>query len=138
MHLRKNAKIELLRRMPLFAQFSTRELGEVASVADELDVKAGKELTKQGRPGREFFVLAEGQADVLRDGRKVFTLGRGDFFGEIALIAKRPRTATVVAKTPSRVLVVTDRAFQSLLERHPSMQTKVLVALAERVARDLL
>jgi CRP-like cAMP-binding protein len=138
MPLRKNTKIELLRRMPLFAQFSTRELGEVASVADELDVPARKELTKQGRPGREFFVLAEGEADVLRDGRKVFTLGRGDFFGEIALIARRPRTATVVTRAPSRVLVVTDRAFRSLLERFPSMQTKVLEALAERVARDLL
>lgn len=138
MPLRKNTKIELLRRMPLFAQFSTRELGEVASVADELDVPARKELTKQGRPGREFFVLAEGEADVLRDGRKVFTLGHGDFFGEIALIARRPRTATVVTRTPSRVLVVTDRAFRSLLERFPSMQTKVLEALAERVARDLL
>jgi CRP-like cAMP-binding protein len=138
MALRKNAKVELLRRMPLFSQFSSRELGEVARVADELDVRAGKELTKQGRPGREFFVLAEGEADVLRDGRKVSTLGRGDFFGEIALIAKRPRTATVVAKTPSRVLVVTDRAFQSLLERFPSMRTKVLEALADRVARDFL
>ena len=138
MALRKNTKIELLRRMPLFAQFSTRELGQVATVADELDVRAGKELTKQGRPGREFFVLAEGEAEVIRDGRKVFSLGRGDFFGEIALIARRPRTATVVTRTPARVLVVTDRSFRTLLERYPSMQTKVLEALAERVARDLL
>jgi CRP/FNR family cyclic AMP-dependent transcriptional regulator len=138
MALRKNAKIELLRRMPLFAQFSGRELAEVATMADELDVRQGKELTRQGRPGREFFVLVEGQADVIRDGRRVFTLGRGDFFGEISLIAKRPRTATVVATTPARVLVVTDRSFQQLLERFPSIQTKVLQALAERVGRDLL
>ena len=138
MALRKNKKIELLRRMPLFAQFSGRELAEVAMVADELDVRAGKELTKQGRPGREFFVLVDGEADVLRDGRRVFSLAPGDFFGEIALIARRPRTATVVARTPARVLVVTDRAFRALLEKFPSMQTKVLQALAERVSRDLL
>jgi CRP-like cAMP-binding protein len=138
MALRKNAKVELLRRMPLFAQFSTRELNEVAAVADEVEVPKGKALTKQGRPGREFFVLVEGQADVTRDGRRVFSLGRGDFFGEIALVAKRPRTATVTTTTPASVLVVTDRSFQSLMERHPSMQLKVLQALAERVARDLL
>jgi CRP-like cAMP-binding protein len=138
MGLRKNAKVELLRRMPLFTQFSTRELGEVAAVADELEVPEGKALTKQGRPGREFFVLVEGQADVERDGRRVFALGRGDFFGEIALIAKRPRTATVTTTTPARVLVVTDRSFQSLMERFPSMQLKVLQTLAERVGRDLL
>ena len=138
MALRKNAKVELLRRMPLFAQFSTRELNEVAAVADEVEVAEGKALTKQGRPGREFFVLAEGQADVERDGRRVFTLGRGDFFGEIALIAKRPRTATVTTTSPSRVLVVTDRSFQTLMERFPSMQLKVLQTLAERVGRDLL
>ena len=138
MALRKNTKIELIRRIPLFSQFSRRELAEVAMMADEVDVRAGKELTKQGSPGREFFVLVDGQADVLRDRRKIFTLGRGDFFGEIALIAKRPRTATVVATTPATVLVVTDRAFRQLLERFPSMQTKVLQALADRVARDLL
>ena len=138
MALRKNAKIELLRRMPLFAQFSGRELAEVAAVSDELDVRAGKELTRQGRTGREFFVLVEGEADVVRDGRKIATLDRGDFFGEIALIARRPRTATVAVTTPARVLVVTDRAFRSLLERFPSMQGKVLAALADRVARDFL
>lgn len=138
MALRKNAKIELIKRMPLFAQCSKRELEEVASVADEVDLREGKELTKQGRPGREFFVLVEGEADVHRNGRKIFTLRRGDFFGEISLIAKRPRTATVVATTAVTVLVVTERAFNQLLQDSPSIQTKVLQALAERVARDLL
>ena len=138
MALRKNAKVELLRRMPLFTQFSTRELNEVAAVADEVEVPEGRALTKQGRPGREFFVLADGQADVVRDGRRVFTLGRGDFFGEIALLTKRPRTATVVMTTPGSVLVVTDRSFQTLLEHFPNMQLKVLQTLAERIGRDLL
>ena len=138
MALRKNAKVELLRSIPLFAQFSKRELNEVAAVADEVEVEAGKELTKEGRPGREFFVLVEGTADVVRNGRVVNRLGPGDFFGEIALIAKRPRTATVTTTTPARVLVVTDRSFQSLMEHFPGMQLKVLQTLAERVARDLM
>jgi CRP/FNR family cyclic AMP-dependent transcriptional regulator len=137
MALRKNAKIELMKRVPLFAQCSKRDLEAVASVADELDLREGKELTTQGRPGREFFVLVEGQADVKKNGRKIGTLKDGDFFGEIALVSNRPRTATVVATTPARVLVVTDRSFRRLMEESPSIQAKVLQALAERVADEL-
>jgi CRP/FNR family transcriptional regulator, cyclic AMP receptor protein len=138
MRLRKNAKIDLLKRVPLFAQCSKQELAAVASVADEIDLRQGKELTTQGRPGREFLVLVEGEAVVRKNGRKLRTLSDGDFFGEIALVTKRPRTATVVATTPVRVLVITDRSFQSLLERSPGIQAKVLQALAERVAGDNL
>jgi CRP-like cAMP-binding protein len=137
MRLRKDAKIELLKRVPLFAQCSKQELAAVASVADEIDLREGKELTTQGRPGREFLVLVEGEAEVRKNGRKLRTLSDGDFFGEIALVTKRPRTATVVAKTPVRVLVITDRSFQTLLERSPSIQSKVLAALAERIADDI-
>jgi CRP/FNR family transcriptional regulator, cyclic AMP receptor protein len=136
MALRKNAKIELLKSVPLFSQCTRKELAAVAAVADEVDLREGRELTRQGAPGREFFVLIEGEADVRRNGRKVRTLGDGDFFGEIALVTKRPRTATVVARTPVRVLVVTDRAFRRMIEESPSMQTKVLQALAERLSGD--
>jgi CRP/FNR family transcriptional regulator, cyclic AMP receptor protein len=136
MALRKNAKIELLKRVPLFSQCTRKELAAVAAVADEIDLREGRELTRQGSPGREFFVLIEGEADVRRNGRKVRTLGDGDFFGEIALVTKRPRTATVVARTPVRVLVVTDRSFRRMIEESPSMQTKVLQALAERLSGD--
>jgi CRP-like cAMP-binding protein len=136
MALRRNAKIELLKRVPLFSQCTNKELAAVAAVADEIDLREGRELTRQGAPGREFFVLIEGEADVRRNGRKVRTLSGGDFFGEIALVTKRPRTATVVARTPVRVLVVTDRSFRRMIEESPSMQTKVLQALAERLSGD--
>ena len=136
MRLRKDAKIELLKRVPLFSQCSKQELASVAAVADETDLGEGKELTTQGRPGREFIVLVEGEAEVRKNGRKVAALGDGDFFGEIALVTNRPRTATVVATTPVRVLVITDRAFRSLLEHSPGIQGKVLKALAERLAHD--
>ena len=134
--LRRNAKIELLKRVPLFAGCSRKELGEIALVADEIDVRAGKVLTREGDSGREFFVLVDGAAEVRRKGRKVRTLKAGDFFGEIALVSKRPRTATVSITTPATLLVVTDRAFRGLMEKMPSIQVKVLTALADRLAAD--
>jgi CRP/FNR family cyclic AMP-dependent transcriptional regulator len=136
--LRKNAKIELLKRVPLFLDLSRKELEEVAGVADEIDLRSGKELTTEGRVGREFFVLLEGEADVRKRGRECRPMRAGDFFGEIALVTKRPRTATVVAKTPLRVLVVTEQSFKMLMERHQTIQLKVLQALAERVSGDNL
>ena len=134
--LRRDAKIALLKRVPLFAGCSQTELGEIALVADEIDVEAGKVLTREGDSAREFFVIVEGAADVRRKGRKVANMGSGDFFGEIALVSSRPRTATVTATAPGRLLVVTDRAFGDLLKKMPSLQLKVLIALADRLAAD--
>jgi CRP/FNR family transcriptional regulator, cyclic AMP receptor protein len=134
--LRKNAKVELIKGVPLFAECSRKELGEVAGIADEIDLREGKELTKQGRPGREFFILVEGTADVKKSNRRVNRLGPGDFFGEISLIRHTPRTATVVATSPVRTLVITERSFQTLLEHQPGIQNKVMSALAARIAPD--
>ena len=134
MRLGKNAKIDLIKRAPLFANCSKGELAEVASIADELDLPEGRRLIREGERGREFFVLLEGEAEVTRDGTPIATMKSGDFFGEIALVSDAPRTATVTATTPVRVLVVTDRAFRSLLEHSPQIQLKVLRALAERLA----
>ena len=136
--LRKNAKTELISRVPLFAHCSKRELAEVAGIADEIDLREGKELTREGAPGREFFVLVEGTADVVKNGRKINSLGAGDFFGEIALVHQSPRTATVKATSPVRALVITERSFRRLLEEMPEIQRKVLAALAERVAPTTL
>src|SRR5262249_53056552 len=96
----------------------------------------GRVLTTEGDPGREFFVLIEGTADVRRKGRKINTMGAGDFFGEIALVSNRPRTATVTAASPLRLLVVTDRAFRELMRKMPSIQSKVPGAPAERVPAE--
>jgi CRP/FNR family transcriptional regulator, cyclic AMP receptor protein len=134
--LRKNAKVELIKRVPLFAECSRKDLNEIAGIADEIDLREGKELTKQGRPGREFFVLIEGKADVKKGSRRINTLEPGDFFGEIALVTRRPRTATVVATSPVRALVITDRSFRSLLEHQPEIQSKVMSALAARLGPD--
>jgi len=136
--LRKNAKVEMLKRVPLFSRCSNKELGEIAKITDEIDLPEDRVLTKEGASGREFFVLVEGNADVRRKRRKVGTLGPGDFLGEIALITKAPRTATVKTTTPVRALVVSEQNFRRLLERTPQVQIKVLEALAERVAATSL
>ncbi len=131
----KTQKIDLIKRAPLFARCTRRELAEIAGLADEIDLPEGKDLIRQGERGREFFVLLEGEAEVRRDGETVETMRAGDFFGEIALVSKVPRTATVTATSPVRALVVTDRDFRALLEHTPQIQQKVLEALAERVAQ---
>lgn len=131
--LRKNAKLELLKSVPLFADCSRKELEAVAAVADELDLPAGRELTREGARGAEFVVLAAGAAEVRRRGRKINTLGDGDFLGEIALLTGTPRTATVQTTAPSRVLVLTAGAFRKVLRDTPSLQLKVLDALARRL-----
>jgi CRP/FNR family transcriptional regulator, cyclic AMP receptor protein len=126
-------KIELLRQVPLFADWSRDELRAVAAVADELDVPAGKTLTLEGAAGREFIVLVEGEATVHEDGEAVATLNDGDFLGEIALLTRRTRTATVTTTVPSRLLVLTDRAFRQLAETVPAFAARTWAATAERL-----
>jgi len=131
--LRKNAKIELIKNVPLFERLSKRELEEIASLADELDLPAGRTLTKEGAAGHEFVVLAEGEADVRRNGETVNRLSSGDFLGELALVTGRPRTATVTTTTDARLLVITASAFRRLMRDKPSIQEQVLDAVASRL-----
>jgi len=131
--LARNKKVELIKHVPLFSRCSKRELLEIASIADEIDLPSNKEIIRQGETGREFFVLLNGGADVIRDGHRIASLAKGDFVGEIAVIARIPRTATVKTTAPTRALVVTAPAFRNLLKRSPDIQLKVLEALAERL-----
>ena len=130
-------KTSLIKKVPLFAKLSRKSLQEVASIADEIDFQKGKELARQGDRGREFFVVLEGEAEVRKDGRRVNTLGKGDFFGEIALVTKMPRTASVTTSSPVRALVITDRDFTALLKRSPEVSQGIVEALAERLAPEL-
>jgi len=136
--LGRDQKTELIRQVPLFSRCSRAELKEIAKLEDEIDLRQGKEMTREGAPGREFFVLLDGTADVRKKGRKINTLGAGDFFGEISLVSRQPRTATVTATSPVRALVVTDYSFRHLLDESPQIKTKVMEALAERLAPDTL
>jgi len=134
--LGRDQKTELIRQVPLFSRCSRAELKEIAKLADEIDLRQGKDMTREGAPGREFFVLLDGTADVRKKGRKINTLGAGDFFGEISLVSRQPRTATVTATSPVRALVVTDYSFRHLLDESPQIKTKVMEAMAERLAPE--
>ena len=131
--LRKDVKVEMISHVPLFAGCSKTELRKIASLADEIDLPAGTRLTKEGASGKEFVVIVKGGADVLRHGKKLRSLGNGDFLGEIALVTGAPRTATVTTTEPTRALVIAAPAFRALLRNTPSMQLKVLDALASRL-----
>ena len=138
MRLRSGEKAGLIGNVPLFSSCTKRELAALAAEADELAVGAGTELTRQGSPGREFVVIVEGAAAVDRDGRTIAHLGAGDFVGEIALLTGGPRTATVTTTEPSRLLVLGARSFDRVAKRIPSVQSRLLTAVAERLARETL
>jgi CRP-like cAMP-binding protein len=134
--LRKNAKIELLKGIPLFSGCNKRELAEISMITDEIELPAGTILIREGELGRQFFVLVAGSVDVRQKGRKLPTRGGAGFFGEISLLSNSPTTATVTATSPIHALVITPQSFRGLLARSPRIQLKVLSALAERLAPE--
>ena len=138
MRLRKDAKVDLISRVPLFAGCSKKELGMIANLADLIEFPQGKTMMKEGQSGLEFFILVEGTVRVSREGRRHRDLAAGDWVGEIALIANVPRTATVVTTSPLRALVLTRGGFAQLTDDVPSIGAKVLAALGERLAPETI
>lgn len=136
MALGKNAKVDMLRKIPLFTGCSKKELGVLAVNTDEVLLPEGRILAREGQPGREFFVLVSGTVRVTKGTRPLAELAPGEWFGEIALVTRGPRTATVTASTPVRVLVLTDRAFRQVVEEMPSIALKVMSVLGERLSAD--
>jgi CRP-like cAMP-binding protein len=130
----RDIKVEALKRSPLFEGLSRKQLVGLARLTDDLEVPPGTVLCREGTRGREFFVIIEGEAAVTRGGKPVATVAGGDFFGEIALLERVMRTATVTAATPLRFFVVSDQAFDALLATDPSIERKLLIALARRLA----
>ena len=134
--LRSATKLDLIARVPLFAALSKSERGQVASIADEIDLPGDKLLIREGEPGREFFVLLEGEVEVTRKGKRLATRRSGEFFGEIALVSRLPRTATVKTRGPVRALVIRDVDLRAVLKRTPAIAVKVLEAVADRLPAD--
>lgn len=132
MRLHKDAKAELIRSLPLFADCTPPEVAEVAAIADEIDLGIGRKLTTENADGQEFVVIIEGSANVTQGENVINVMGSGDFFGEIALLTGQPRTASVVATTPVHALVIEGHAFRRLLEDAPDIKEKVERAFAER------
>lgn len=129
----KNSKAALLREVALFSACGPKELGLIARVADEISVPEGKVITSEGQAGREFFVIADGKAKVAVGGKRVATLGPGDFFGEMALLEDLPRAATVTAESDMELYVVERRAFTALVSEAPTVAIKIMRGLAHRV-----
>ena len=125
--------VESLGAIPLFENLSPTELEAVAAGARVLEVEAGTEVIRQGDHGAEFYVLTEGELEVLVNGVVVRHLGPGDFLGELALLFGAPRSATAVALVPTSLLVMEKSAFHALMARDPSVETKVMAAVAERL-----
>lgn len=133
--LHRDHRADIFANVPLFSGCSKSDLHKIAAIADEIDIRDGKVLTRQGVPGREFFVLLDGTVDVVRDDRTVNTLAGGDFFGEMGLVSRKPRTATITTTSAVRALVITETNFRRLLRENPSISMKVLEAVAERTPR---
>jgi len=129
----QNVKVEALGRAPLFEGLSKKELTELARVTDDLALEPGTVLCREGKIGREFFVLVDGSVDVIQGGKRIATLGGGDFIGEIALLTDTRRTATVKATTPLRCFVLTAADFRRVLDENRGVERKVMRALAERL-----
>lgn len=132
----KDTYLENLASVPLFSALSKKELQRLARASDEVTVKPGHELVRQGEIGREMFILVNGEATAKRNGRKVATLGPGAAFGELSLLDRGPRTATVTADTECTLLVMGAREFSGVLDDVPGISHKLLGSLASRI-RDL-
>ena len=133
-----SVKTRVLGQVPLFARCTNRELEFVASRTDEVDVPAGKRLVRQGEPGDSFYVLLEGEADVEVDGELRPTLAPGDFFGEISMLDRGPATATVVTKTPARLMVMSHSQFRDAIKGNDDLLAQVMAAMGERLRADAL
>jgi CRP/FNR family transcriptional regulator, cyclic AMP receptor protein len=122
-----------LEAVGLFASLGKKELERLAQWTDEVSVKEGEELATEGHFAHEFFVIEDGEAEVLQGGSRIAELGPGDFFGEIALLETERRTATVVAATPMRVIVMFQREFKQMEQEMPAVADRVRSAIRARL-----
>jgi CRP-like cAMP-binding protein len=129
----RDDKLDQLAKVRLFSACNKKELGLIGKASDEIAVPAGKVLCEQGKPGFEFYLILDGEAVVKRNGKKIATLGAGQYFGELSLLTRYPRNATVEATSEMELLVLGQREFSGLLDEVPGMAHKVLSAMAERL-----
>src|SRR2546428_4252489 len=138
MSLRRDAKIDLLRKVPLFQRIPRKEMARIAALATEVSYPQGVPLLREGSRDDGFFILLQGEVDVRRGVRLQQTLKRGQFFGEIGLLANVPRTATVTTGTPVDALRISGSEFKKLLRDSPALALKVLEELAYRLESTAL
>jgi protein phosphatase len=130
---RRDDVLGYLTKVPLFSACSKKDLAVVAKHSEHLTIKAGTEMTTEGRVGYEFYVIIDGKAAVSRGGKQVNMLGPGDSFGELSLLDRAPRNATVTAETDIDALILGQREFSALLDIIPTLAHKLLIGLARRI-----
>jgi CRP-like cAMP-binding protein len=133
-----SSKSRALARVPLFVHCTSRDLEFIASRTDETDVPAGRLLVRQGDPGHTFYLLLDGEADVEVDGQRRSTMGPGDFFGEISMLDRGPATATVVTRTPARLMVMSHAQFRDAVKGSDDLLSRVMAAMGEHLRADSL
>jgi CRP-like cAMP-binding protein len=116
----------------LFADLSKSERRQLASHADEVDVEEGRELVREGQFAYEFFVIEEGRAEVLRGGETIAELGPGDFLGEMGIVGQTRRNASVIARSPMSLIVMTEQAFRGMTRSMPSVADRIQQTVQER------
>jgi CRP-like cAMP-binding protein len=116
-----------------FSSLSGRELKQLAQWTDEVSVGEGHELAKEGQFAHEFFVITEGTAEVVKSGKRIAELGPGDFFGEIGLLETDRRTASVLATSPMRLVVMFQREFKQMESELPAVADRVRSAIRARL-----
>jgi CRP-like cAMP-binding protein len=126
-------KTKLLSEIPIFSACTSKELRDIARLADRVSAVDGEILAKEGTPGREFFVIAQGKAKVTIEGEEVAVLGEGDFFGEMALLDQGTRSASVTATSPMVLYVIGAREFGDLVEKVPFVARRILRGLSQRL-----
>jgi len=121
-----------LKSIPLFEEVGEEELAQIAPFATEVEVEAGRELVREGDFSYEFMAIEEGEAEVTRGGEHVAELGPGDFFGEMGLLERTLRNATVTAKTPIRLVTLTGWDLKRVERSAPAAMERIRSVLEER------
>lgn len=130
---RRNEYLEHLARVPLFSACSKVELKNLTKRTNDIKVDAGQVIIREHQGAYDFFVVFEGQAEVTRDGKRVAVIGPGDFFGELALLDRGLRDATVTALTPMEIIVLPQWDFEQALDEAPRMTRNLLTGMARRL-----
>ena len=126
-------KVDLIASVELFHGLGRKELEQIAQLVDDVDIPAGQVLMRQGDTGAEMFIIATGSVRIERNGAFIRDAGSGTSIGEMSLLSEGPRTATVTANEPTRILLAGHREFHQLMEEHPTIRLHILDGLAKKI-----
>jgi CRP-like cAMP-binding protein len=129
----KDSKVDLIASVQLFKGLGRRELEQIAQLVDDVDIPAGQVLMRQGETGAEMFIIASGSVRVERNGAFIRNAGPGTSIGEMSLLSEGPRTATVTAVEPTKILLAAHREFHQLMDEHPAIRLHILDGLAQKI-----